>query len=444
MGLIKAAVGSVSSTLSDQWKEAIRCEDMDSDTLMVRKTTPSKVITNGSTIIVGPGQCAIIYDNGRILDATAEEGFYTFDSSSSPSLFAGDFGGFFKEMWTRFTYNGATSKEQYVFFFNLKEITKNKFGTSQPIMYKDWGHPQLNPRTGGYIAMNVKVRCFGTYTFKICDPFAFMQELAGTAEKYTKDEVNEQMRSEIVGAFSNVMNGLGSDKYKIEVMELQSKTDEIKKAMDENVFDENIRRRGIQLVSFVIENVSVDEESQAKMDNYELGGDQFSQQGTLVGAYSNAVQGAANNPNGAMNGFMGIGMMNMASGGMFGNTAGNVQNNTQFMQGNAEMAAAAQAPVQPAQPVQPAAAVATPAPAAPAAPAETGKVCSNCGAALVGKFCTECGTNNEVVEAPAEAPAEAPVEAPAEAPAKVFCTNCGNELPAGAKFCTECGTAVQQ
>ena len=151
-----------------------------------------------------------------------------------------------------------------------------------------------------------------------------------------------------------------------------------------------------------------------------------------------------NNPNGAMNGFMGIGMMNMASGGMFGNTAGNVQNNTQFMQGNAEMAAAAQAPVQPAQPVQPAAAVATPAPAAPAAPAETGKVCSNCGAALVGKFCTECGTNNEVVEAPAEAPAEAPVEAPAEAPAKVFCTNCGNELPAGAKFCTECGTAVQQ
>ena len=438
MGLIKAAIGSVSSTLSDQWKEAIRCEDMDNETLMVRKTTPSKVITDGSTVIVGPGQCAIIFDNGRIVDATAEEGFYTFDSSSSPSLFAGDFGGFFKEMWTRFTYNGATSKEQYVFFFNIKEIQNNKFGTAQRIMYKDWGHPQLNPRTGGYIPMNVKVGCYGTYTFKICNPFAFMQEIAGTAERLTKDQVNEQMRSEIVAAFSNVMNGLGSDKYKIEVMELQSKTDEIKKIMEENVFDENIRRRGLQLISFVIENVNVDEESQAKMDNYELGGDQYSQQGTLVGAYANAVEGAANNANGAMNGFMGIGMMNMASGGMFNATAGNVANGAQFMQGNAEMAQAAQtpvAPVAPAAPAEPAVGVA--AVATTAAPAAEGeKVCAKCGAKLVGKFCTECGTNNDEVAAPAAPAAE-------EAPAKVFCPKCGKELPAGAKFCTDCGTAIE-
>lgn len=432
MGLIKAAVGSVSSTLSDQWKEAIRCEDMDNDTLMVRKTTPSRVITNGSTIIVGPGQCAIIYDNGRIVDASAEEGIYTFDSSSSPSLFAGDFGGFFKEMWSRFTYNGATAKEQYVFFFNLKEIIKNKFGTSQPIMYKDWGHPQLNPRTGGYIPMNVKVRCFGTYTFKISNPFAFMQELAGTAEVYTKDELNEQIRSEVVGAFSNVMNGLGTDKYKIEVMELQSKTDEIKKAMDENVFDENIRNRGIKLISFVIENVSVDEESQAKMDNYELGGDQFSQQGTLVGANAKAVQAAAANANGAANGFMGIGMMNMATGGMFNQAASNVANNTQFMQGNAEMAAQATAPTESVQTAVNQEVPAETVAAAAVEPKTTGKVCSNCGAALVGKFCTECGTNNEESASP-----EQPVE-----PEKLFCPNCGKELPAGAKFCTECGTAI--
>jgi len=87
------------------------------------------------------------------------------------------------------------------------------------------------------------------------------------------------------------------------------------------------------------------------------------------------------------------------------------------------------APVQPAEPVV-AAAVTTPTPEA------TGRVCSNCGAALVGKFCTECGTNNEVVEQPV-------VEEAVEA-AKVFCANCGKEVPAGAKFCTECGTAVNQ
>ena len=88
MGLIKAAVGAVSSTFKDQWKEAIRCEDLGNDILMMKKTTPNGVISNKSTIIVGPGQCAVIYDNGRIIDATAEEGFYTFDSSSTPSFFA--------------------------------------------------------------------------------------------------------------------------------------------------------------------------------------------------------------------------------------------------------------------------------------------------------------------------------------------------------------------
>ena len=121
MGLIKAAVGAVSSTFKDQWKEAIRCEDLGNDILMMKKTTPNGVISNKSTIIVGPGQCAVIYDNGRIIDATAEEGFYTFDSSSTPSFFAGQFGDVFKEMWQRFTYNGATAKQQAVFFFNTRK-----------------------------------------------------------------------------------------------------------------------------------------------------------------------------------------------------------------------------------------------------------------------------------------------------------------------------------
>ena len=73
MGLIRATFGAVGGTLKDQWKEALRCEDLGNDILMKKVTTPTGVITNKSTIIVGPGQCAIIYDNGRVLDATAEE-----------------------------------------------------------------------------------------------------------------------------------------------------------------------------------------------------------------------------------------------------------------------------------------------------------------------------------------------------------------------------------
>ena len=124
MGLIKAAKSAIGSTLHDQWKEAIRCEDLGEEIIMKKVTAPNGFISNASTIIVAPGQCAIIYDNGRIIDATAEEGIYTFDSASTPSFFAGDFGPVFKEMWQRFTYNGASAKEQAVFFFNIKELSE--------------------------------------------------------------------------------------------------------------------------------------------------------------------------------------------------------------------------------------------------------------------------------------------------------------------------------
>lgn len=238
MGLIKAAVGAIGSTMQDQWKEAIRCENMPNDVLMVKKTTPNGVISNGSTIIVAPGQCAIIYDNGRVIDATAEEGTYTFDSSSTPSFFAGQFGAVFKEMWQRFTYNGATAKQQAVFFFNTKEIVDNRFGTPVPIPYQDWSHPIPNQMTGTVTPLRVNVRCFGKYTFRISNPALFMNTMAGTADIYKKDLVIEQIRTEVIASFQNVLNELGNSEHKVPVLELSSQTDEIKEIMDERVFDE--------------------------------------------------------------------------------------------------------------------------------------------------------------------------------------------------------------
>ena len=79
MGLIKAAVSAVGSTLHDQWKEYIKCDDLGNDILMKRVTTPNGIITKDSAIQVSPGQIAVIFENGKILDATAEEGIYTFD-----------------------------------------------------------------------------------------------------------------------------------------------------------------------------------------------------------------------------------------------------------------------------------------------------------------------------------------------------------------------------
>ena len=83
MGLIKAAATAVGSTLHDQWKEYIKCDDLGNEVLMRKVSTPNGIISKNSAIQVAPGQIAIIFDSGKILDATAEEGIYTFDQSSS-------------------------------------------------------------------------------------------------------------------------------------------------------------------------------------------------------------------------------------------------------------------------------------------------------------------------------------------------------------------------
>lgn len=317
MGLIRAAVKAAGSELHDQWKDFIKCEDMDMNTLMVKKTTPNGVLTKGSGIIVAPGQVAVIFDQGKIIDATAEEGVYTLDTETSPSFFSGGFGNVFKDMWTRFTYGGASAKDQAVFFINSKDIIDNKFGTSEPIPFKDYAHIIPNEMTGEKNPLSLKIKCFGKYTYKIVDPALFMKEYAGTADIVYKDEINDQMRSEVIATLQGVIASLGSE-YKIEALDLPTKKDKIKELMEKDVFDENIRKRGIQITSFLIESVTPTDESTEKINEYEHNSNSRMQQGKILDVMDNA----AKNPGGAGAGFMNIGMMNMATGGM---TAGTVQ-----------------------------------------------------------------------------------------------------------------------
>ena len=394
MGLIKAALNAIGSEFHDQWKDLISCENMENDILMMRKTTDTGVISKKSIIRVMPGQCAVILQNGKVLDASAEEGDYIFDESTSPSFFAGNFGAVFKEMWQRFTFGGTATNQQAVYYFNTKEIMDNKFGTATPIPFQDWSHPVPNQMTGGMIPLAVKVKCYGKYTFKISDPALFMKEIAGTATIYKKDQIVEQMRTEVMSVFQNVLNELGTEKYKVPVLELPSQTDEIKELMDEKVYDDPIRKRGLSIVVFAVESVSLDEKSENYINQYILSANSNMQQGTLTEAYAQAVKNAASNSNGAANGFMGIGMMNMAGNGVFGATTANASNGAaqniaqnQNMQANTKQA-------------------------------DSWK-CSKCNSENTGKFCSECGT-------------------PKENQDKV-CPKCGNKIEGNHKFCPECG-----
>ena len=418
MGLIKEAIGivkntigtvagmakdSVTSELDDQILKGIRCDNMGNEILMKRVTTPNGIIPNGSRIIVAKGQVAAFYDNGVIADATAEPGVYTFKTDAAPSFFGGDFGNVFKDMWDRFKFGGTPVKEQAVFFFNVTEIINNNFGTPNPIPYKDWGHPLTNPRTNTLMPMSVYIKCYGKYTFKIVNPALFMERIAGSANIYKTEQLTDQIRGEVLDAFSNLLNSLGEDEYKIEALSLRNKTDEIKAALKESIFDEPIRKRGLEIESFTVESVTPDAESQKKFDQYEMGSDAFQQKAVLTDAYAEAIKSAASNEAGAMNGFIGVGMANMSSGNAFGGILGGINNN---QNANPNAPQTAYAPVETNKPIN--------------------------GEAKQEEQKEEVANDNKEEEKE---------ESSEEKTKMKFCPNCGNKLN-GEKFCPECGTKL--
>lgn len=152
MGLIKAGMGALGGTLADQWKEFFYCDSLDKDVLMVKgqKRTSRRssnngednIITNGSGIAVADGQCMLIVEQGRVVEVCAEPGEFTFDASTEPSVFTGNFGDSLAETFQtvakRFTYGGDTGKDQRVYYINTKELGEILYGTATPIPFRWW------------------------------------------------------------------------------------------------------------------------------------------------------------------------------------------------------------------------------------------------------------------------------------------------------------------
>lgn len=391
MGLFKAIGDAVGSTLGDQWEDYIRCDSMDANTLIVRKTTESGQISAKSRIQVSDGQVAIIYDSGKVLDVTAEPGIYNFDASTSPTLFAGQFGDTLKEVWERIKYDGEPSKEQAVFYVNVKENMGNKFGTSTPMMYDDPVYTTLS------------IRYFGMYSFKIANPLTFFTNIAGNINDiYTKEQLMEQANAEFVNALDTTLSKCAVDGIKFS--RLPGEQLRIAKYMNETLDEDWLQRRGMVVDSVAIEKITPDDDSKEKIrryDNTVMYSKQEYAAGRFVDATAEAMIGAANNTNGATNGFVGLGMMNMTGNAMMGG-----QSPLNFTQPSQPQ----QQPVQQQAPVQPEVAPVN----------NVQKVCPNCGKPASGKFCSECGTPIPEEEGPK------------------FCPNCGK--PVTGKFCSECGT----
>ena len=428
MGLIKAITGAAGGVLADQWKEFFYCDSIANDTLIVKgqKRTGKRssntkgednIISNGSGIAVADGQCMIIVEQGKVVELCAEPGEFTWNSSTEPSIFAGSLGQSiletFKAIGKRFTYGGDTGKDQRVYYFNIKEILDNKFGTANPIAFR-----VVDSRIG--FDVDVSLRCNGTYTFRIIDPIKLYTNVTGNvAQSYSKDELRDTMKTEFISALGPALAKLSM--LEIRPNQIPAHTNDLEKYLNEELSAE-WGARGIGDVKVAINPPTLTEEDQEMLKTAQKAAmyrDPTMAAATLVGAQADAMKAAAGNSAGAMAGFMGMGMA-MNAGGM------NAQN--LFAMGQQQ------------QPQQ----------AAPAqAAVQNGWKCS-CGATVTGKFCTECGSPKPVNDGwicscgavnkgkfCAECGAKKPVGVP-----QYKCDKCGWEPEKGVKppkFCPECG-----
>jgi len=174
MGIIRAIKQTVGGTLADQWLEVIEPENMGGQTVLTAGVRTGKganrkggkdTISNGSVIHVYEGQFMMLLDGGRIVDYSAEPGYFTVDNSSMPSMFSGSLDDVVKNSFDRFRFGGATPTSQKVLYLNLQEIKGIRFGTRNPISYFD-----------NFYNAELFLRAHGTYSIRITDPIKFYVE----------------------------------------------------------------------------------------------------------------------------------------------------------------------------------------------------------------------------------------------------------------------------
>ncbi len=389
MGIIKAAINTVKGTLADQWLEVIEAADMGDNTVFcegvkIRRGENVKgsdgLVTNGSVIHVYPNQFMMLVDGGKVIDYTAEEGYYKVDNAAVPSLFNGDFKEVLKESFERIKFGGETPQRQRVFFVNLQEIKGLKFGTRNPVNYFD-----------NFYNAELFLRAHGNYSVKITDPLRFYAEAVPRNKSVVRmDDINEQYLSEFLEALQSAIGQMSVDG--IRISHIQSKGRELGKYMADILDEDWKQMRGMEIQSVGIASISYDENSQ-KLINMRNEGAMLSdptiREGYVQGSVARGLEAAGSNSAGASAAFMGMGVGMSAGGGFLNNASANnmAQMQAQMQQMQQQMMQMQQMQAQMDQmraqmgQAQPEAAQQT----------ADGWFCQECGTKNTGKFCQNCG-----------------------------------------------------
>lgn len=402
MGIIKTAVSTVSGVLSDSWEEVIEPDNMTSETLICKgvqvrrckganKKGSQDLISNGSIIHVYPNTMMILVDSGKIVDYSAQEGYYEVSASSAPSLFNGELNETVRDTWQRFKFGGVPTSTQKVYYINLAEIRGFKFGTKNAVNYFD-----------NFYNSELFLRAHGSYSVKITDPLKFFSEFSPNGQGRVEiSDINVQLLNEFLDALQSAINQMSVDGVRISM--ITSKSRELSKYMSNALDEEWLQLRGMEICSVGIASISYDEESQKLINMRNKGAmmsDPTIREGFVQSSIAAGIENAGSNRSGAGGAFMAMGMgMNTAGGFM---NAASQTNAAQMQQQNAAVNNNA-----------------------------AGQWECSCGAVNTGNFCNNCGSQK---------PSSNTWQCSCGAVnTGNFCNNCGAPKPASGQWQCSCG-----
>ncbi len=305
-------------------------------------------VSLGAQLTVRESQAAVFFRDGQALDVFGP-GRHTLTALNLPLV----------QDVINIPFEGNTPFQAEIYFVNMRTFTNMKWGTPEPILFKD-----------SEFAM-IRLRAFGLYTMRIANPQLFVNSVVGTEHRYSTDQVSDWLRDFIVGRFNDTL-GEQIDT----ILKLPQVYDELGIAVRSRL-QSDFDRYGIELVDFIIEAITPPEEVAAAIDErtgMEAAGDvnRFLRYQTARAIRDMpSAEGGAGGPAAAGAGLgagvgMGAAMVSALGGAIQGGQGG--------------------------QAAQPAARTGGPqcpnchAPVPPGA-----KFCPNCGASLAAGFCTQCG-----------------------------------------------------
>lgn len=224
--------------IRNQFIDVIEWTDDSRDTLSFRWPDEDKEIKDGAQLIVRESQLVQFVAAGQFADLFGP-GKYTLTTENIPIL----------STILGWKYGFQSPFKCDVYYLNTRLFTGNKWGTANPVMMRD-------PDFGV-----VRLRAFGTYDFRIVDAPLFLKEVAGTDQHFRLDEFQDTMRSRIVSVFTDALA-----RAHVPVLDVAGRYAEMGEALLP-IINPSVREKyGLEISSFILENVSVPAEVEQAID----------------------------------------------------------------------------------------------------------------------------------------------------------------------------------